>query len=235
MTVVKMSDTRSAAVSRCRWNRSGTRFGACDMDGYLALWKFPVFSAQPYFSLKTHSVRTIDFAFLNSGTLIATAGVSSEMPRRSVCMWDTLMPTNSAMVHTFGSQEDAATSLAYSQRHQLLVAGMKDGGIYIYDVRKRGTVKHLKAHDQNAKSLSIDAEENFFVSGSTDGSIKVWDLPSLEERQAWNSAHEKKAFFSTPFHALGVLEVGVCHDAIYSCGADGRLTKRPFTVAVDED
>lgn len=48
-------------------------------------------------SLSCHNKTTSDFTFVGCSSLIATAGHSSES--KNVCIWDTLLPPRSALVH----------------------------------------------------------------------------------------------------------------------------------------
>ena len=48
-------------------------------------------------SLSCHNKTTSDFTFVGCSSLIATAGHSSES--KNVCLWDTLLPPRSALVH----------------------------------------------------------------------------------------------------------------------------------------
>jgi hypothetical protein len=66
-------------MNRIHFNASGTKFGACDMEGNLALWRFDANEAslKPFQTINCNTKRTLDFAFVNSGSLIATAGISS--------------------------------------------------------------------------------------------------------------------------------------------------------------
>lgn len=66
-------------ICKCHFNASGSRFGACDVSGMLTLWNFN--NTSPYFQVQAHSKRTLDFAFLNSGSVVASAGVSADFPR----------------------------------------------------------------------------------------------------------------------------------------------------------
>lgn len=184
--------------------------------------------------MQAHTKSTLDFAFLNSGSFIATVGISTES-KRNVCLWDVLQPPHKAMVSAFTDHEAGATSVVYSPRHQLLVSGGKKGGIYVFDIRQNKLMESFKAHTLNTKSLSMDLLEQFVVSGASDGNIKIWDLATLNCREVWEDVHKKQTFvrptgvFKSPVSTYGVMAVGVVGDYIYSCGADKRLIKRKFT------
>jgi hypothetical protein len=51
---------------------------------------------QPFKKLKAHTKTATDLAYLNSETLLATGGQSSES--RNVCLWDTLQADSKACV-----------------------------------------------------------------------------------------------------------------------------------------
>jgi hypothetical protein len=70
----------------------------------------------------------MDFAFLNAGSFISTAGISSD--HFNVCFWDLLVPPHKALVSAIPCHEDGgAHSVIYSPRHQLLFSGGKQGEI----------------------------------------------------------------------------------------------------------
>jgi len=223
-------------IMRCRFNPSGTKFGACDAEGNLSLWKFndPEDSLRPFHTMQAHTKNTLDFTFLNNGSFIATVGISTES-KRNVCLWDVLLPPNKALVTSFTDQEAGASSVVYSPRHQVLISGGKKGDVYVFDIRQNRLLESFKPHTLNIKSLSVDMMEQFAVSGSSDGNIKIWDLPTMAIHETWEDVHKKQTFvrptgvFKSPVSTYGVMSVGVVGDHIYSCGADRRLVKRKFT------
>src|SRR5688572_19657158 len=133
-------------------------------------------------------------------------------------MWDTLLPPDRALVHAFAGHESGASSVVYSPRYQLLIAGGKKGDISIFyrslssqfssvafDIRQQKVLATVKAHSMNVKSLAVDPLEDFIVSGSNEGSVKAWDLPSLNCREHWEDVHMKHTFVRKP----GVFEAPV--------------------------
>lgn len=64
-------------------------------------------------------------------------------------------------------------ALLYAPQHQLLVAGGKKGDVCIFDVRQRKQLHTFPVHDSSVRCMALDPCEEFFVTGSADGDIKV--------------------------------------------------------------
>lgn len=70
--------------------------------------------------------------------------------------------------------DSGATAILYAPQHQLLVTGGKRGLVSIFDVRQRKLMHTFAAHEHSAiKSMAIDPCEEYFVTGSAEGDIKV--------------------------------------------------------------
>jgi hypothetical protein len=101
----------------------------------------------------------------------------------------------------------------------------------IFDIRKNKCLEIIKEHSLNVRSIHIDPFEEFFVTGSTEGSIKAFTLPSLRCQENWQAVHSKQTFvrrpgvFEAPVSTYGVMQVYVTPEFMYSCGADGRLLR----------
>ena len=76
-------------------------------------------------------------------------------------------------------------------------------------------------------------EYRLTISGSSEGTIKVFDLPSFQERESWESAHNRQTFvrkpgvgvFNTPVSTYGVMQVLLTEKYLWSCGADGKILR----------
>jgi WD40 repeat protein len=83
----------------------------------------------------------------------------------------------------------------------------------------------------NVKSLAVDPLEDVIVSGSNEGSVKAWDLPSLNCREHWEDVHMKHTFvrkpgvFEAPVSTYGVMQVMLTTKYLFSCGSDGRTLR----------
>eukprot|EP01090_Pellita_catalonica_P013311 TRINITY_DN3115_c0_g3_i1.p1 TRINITY_DN3115_c0_g3~~TRINITY_DN3115_c0_g3_i1.p1 ORF type:complete len:660 (+),score=120.99 TRINITY_DN3115_c0_g3_i1:92-1981(+) len=219
----------AARVAKIHCNRTGTKLGACDHSGTLTMWRCDTNPASriPFISLQCHSASAIDFAFLNSGSFIASVGRSAD--RKNVALYDLLLPQ--PRVVDFVCHEDGgAHSVVYSPRHQVLISGGKDGVICLFDVRQQRLRQTVKAHSLNVKALVLAEQEHLVVSGSTDGGMKVWRLPDMLEKSHFENVHEKKTFvntgsgyFTRPLSTYGVMDMQFVGNTLYTCGADARV------------
>ncbi|ORY37104.1 WD40 repeat-like protein [Rhizoclosmatium globosum] len=231
--LVSYSSGTSARITKCRFDPFGGRFGCSDAKGELRLWKFDATqqSLNPTQILQCNSAITNDFAFINSSSLIATAGVSSN--GSNICLFDTLLPYHKARVKSFHVTEGGAYSIAHTNKYQSIVAGGKKGDIFIFDVRQMKHRKTFKAHDTTVKSLFVDEENGLLISGAAGGDIKVWDL-SMFNNDNWGSddaalsrhgkfpGHSEK---SGGMSSYGVMQISVNGNRVYTCGADGSLSR----------
>jgi WD40 repeat protein len=225
----------STRLTKLHFNWNGTKFAAADQSGNVQLWRFDANeeSTRPFVSLPCHSRRSADVVFLNSGSVVASAGESSG--NKNVCIWDTLLPPARGEVASFVCQPDGATAMVYSPRWQLLICGGKQGNLSILDVRQRKIVQELDGHSRAIKDLSIDPSQNWMISGSNEGNVKIWDLSTLTVVDTWAEAHSRQTFVRNaavlgagPISTHGVMQVKFSRNHCYTCGSDGRLVQRRF-------
>lgn len=73
----------------------------------------------------------------------------------------------------FPCHENGATVLQYAPKQQLLITGGRKGFVCVFDIRQRQLLHTFQAHDSAIKALALDAFEDFFVTGSAEGNMKV--------------------------------------------------------------
>ncbi|KAJ3323371.1 regulator of (H+)-ATPase in vacuolar membrane [Boothiomyces sp. JEL0866] len=172
LTYTAQSDGK---LTNCHFDPYGAKFGASDSRGDLFIWKFDAepSAVKPCISLKQcHQGAINDFAFLNSSSVVATAGTSTN--GMNVSIWDTLLPPAKARVKAFPVGEAGIMSLVFSSQENLLVAGGKKGSIFVIDIRSGGMLLNdFVAFDSPVKSLAFHEEKHNIISGSSKGEIKV--------------------------------------------------------------
>lgn len=93
------------------------------------------------------------------------------VPLYPVILWFTFifLPTLSA----FPCHENGATVLQYAPKQQLLITGGRKGFVCVFDIRQRQLLHTFQAHDSAIKALALDVYEDFFITGSAEGNMKV--------------------------------------------------------------
>ncbi|GAB6032390.1 hypothetical protein CHUAL_011029 [Chamberlinius hualienensis] len=214
-----------AKVTRARFNPQGNKFGVSDGDGNLSLWQVGMSSSsnKSFFSVQSHNKQTSDFVFLASSSLLATAGHSSES--KNVCIFDTLLPQKKSLVQAFTCHEQGSSCITYAPQHQVLISAGKKGFVCIFDVRQRQLRHRFQAHESAIKCIALDPAEEYFVTGSADGDIKVWGLALHNVFFSFPGEHTRNTFFRNI--SVGVTQLHVdSNNRLFSCGADGSMKLR---------
>ncbi|XP_010020633.1 PREDICTED: dmX-like protein 1 isoform X2 [Nestor notabilis] len=220
----------NSRVTRMRFNYQGNKFGIVDADGYISLyqtnWKccpLTGTSPKPYLTWQCHNKTANDFVFISSSSLIATAGSSSD--NRNICLWDTLVSPTNSLVHAFICHDSGATVLAYAPKHQLLISGGRKGFTCIIDLRQKQQQQLLQSHDSPVKAIAVDPTEEYFVTGSAEGNIKVWSLSTFNLLHTFINEHARQSLFRNIGTGVMQIETGPANH-IFSCGADGTVKMR---------
>ncbi|XP_064901411.1 dmX-like protein 1 isoform X6 [Columba livia] len=220
----------NSRVTRMRFNYQGNKFGIVDADGYISLyqtnWKccpLTGSSPKPYLTWQCHNKTANDFVFISSSSLIATAGLSSD--NKNICLWDTLVSPTNSLVHAFICHDSGATVLAYAPKHQLLISGGRKGFTCIIDLRQKQQQQLLQSHDSPVKAIAVDPTEEYFVTGSAEGNIKVWSLSTFNLLHTFINEHARQSLFRNIGTGVMQIETGPANH-IFSCGADGTVKMR---------
>ncbi|XP_076005529.1 dmX-like protein 1 [Genypterus blacodes] len=215
----------NSRVTRIRFNHQGNKFGIVDADGGLSLWQTNTsgVAPKPYLTLQCHNKTAHDFVFVGSSSFIATAGLSTD--NRNVCLWDTLVTPANSLVHAFCCHESGATVLSLASRQQLLITGGWKGWISVLELPHRHQRQSFQAHDSPVKALAVDPTEDCFISGSSEGNIKVWSLSTQSLLYTFPKEHARQSLLRNLGTGVMQIEVGPANH-IFSCGADGTMKMR---------
>ncbi|KAI8085118.1 RAVE protein 1 C terminal-domain-containing protein [Halteromyces radiatus] len=194
-------------VTRIHFDAFGQKFGAGDTTGSLCLWKFDSHAQpnKPYYTTMCHSKATRDFTFLNSSSLLATAGTSVTMSRKRdhLCIWDPLLPPSSSMVCSLPGHDNGAYAIAYEGQGHLIFSGGKRGEIVVSDIRQRSTMHTFTAHSSRIRSIAIDNQNHTLITGSIDGELKIWDASTYKLQQTFD-IQPRNRFLAPSFNRIPV-------------------------------
>ncbi|XP_050306486.1 dmX-like protein 2 isoform X3 [Anthonomus grandis grandis] len=214
-----------AKVTRLRFSQHGNKFGVADSDGILSLFQVGLSAnaTWPFFTHNCHNKGISDFVFLGSCSLLATAGHSSE--NKNVCIWDSIMPHNKALVMAFTCHDQGSSSLVFAPQHQLLISAGKKGDVCLIDVRSKAIRHKFAAHESSVKCLAIDPHEDYFATGSADGDIKIWGVAVPNVLLSLPAEHARGSFFKNIGQGVTQIQID-SHSRLFSCGADGSMKVR---------
>jgi WD40 repeat protein len=133
-------------------------------------------------------------------------------------VWDYL--TGRCLLRLGGHQH---TILSIHAIPPILFTGCGDGFIRSWDLKTGVLVNMVNAHIPHGV-LSIDLDESRLVTGSTDSSIKVWELGSYRELMSYNG--DSQAIWCVRF--VGDLVVAGCqdHSLLFIDIQGGRLLQK---------
>ena len=193
-------------VNSVAYSPDGTQIASSSDDSIVRVWDLSTGSERT-FSANSSSIRCV--AFSPDGTQIAVdTGLFN-------------LSTGSFTPHAF---RDKVNSIAFSPDGRFLTLGF-GAACQIWDASTHQTLQ-LIGHTDDVRSLAFFPDGKHIMSASMDGTIRVWDVESLEEGGEmdewrmerkddgyWVLGPEKEQLFwtSLPFrHARNTLVIGKC-------------------------
>ncbi|TYZ59337.1 hypothetical protein PybrP1_008517 [[Pythium] brassicae (nom. inval.)] len=220
-------------VKKIKFDSLGQQMGAVDTLGRLFVWKFSNLDREScYRQIECHDKGAKALTYINSGSCVATVGSSSD--KRSVCMWDLLLPTAKALVAAPVCHPAGAASVAFSPSHQLLISGGEGGSISVFDVRQRRVLHTVSnAHETAITTLELHPSGHCVLSGSASGDVKIWSLPIFREVTSLSKVHAKPSFLGDAASNLlgdaasswGVTDAVATDDYFFTSGTDGSVQR----------
>ncbi len=67
----------------------------------------------------------------------------------------------------------SGTCAVYSPLNHFVYCGNRKGEVNIYDVRMHRKIQKLVAHESSVKAISLDSDEYYLATGSSEGNVKV--------------------------------------------------------------
>jgi WD40 repeat protein len=138
-----------------------------------------------YYALDADSISIASLNFSPNGKLLATSGSEKKLKLWDASTWNA-KPITTIDIPTsrFGGQ-----ALAFSSDSQLLAAaiekGIKGGGeIHLWNIRdpkKPQLLKEFTGFTGAARSVAFSPDNQRLIAGSSDGTIKLWNLGTNKE------------------------------------------------------
>ncbi|KAJ1378686.1 WD40/YVTN repeat-like-containing domain superfamily [Sesbania bispinosa] len=86
-----------------------------------------------------------------------------------------------------------------------------------------------KAHSGSVTKIVTIPNTSLFLTGSTDGDVKLWDAQSSKLIHHWSKIHEKHTFLQSSARGFGgvvragVTDIQIVSDGFLTCGGDGTV------------
>jgi RNA polymerase sigma factor (sigma-70 family) len=152
--------TSVAITGDGKWVVSGAE------DHTARLWE--VATGREVATLKGHNDKVTSVAISNDGKLVAS-GSEDETAK----IWDVASAAERA---TLTAHRGEVLTVAFSADGKLL-ASSADGTVKLWDVVSGREKATITAHDKKVTSVAINRDGKLVVSGSADGSVKIWEIP----------------------------------------------------------
>ena len=123
-------------------------------------------------------------------------------------------PSTSRLIQTYSAHGYDVLDLAVSSDNARFVSGGGDKSVFLWDVATAQTIRRFTGHAGRVNAVAFGGEgDSVVVSGSFDGTVRVWDCKSRSERPivTLNEARD------------GVSAVAVLGGEIWAGSTDGRV------------
>jgi WD40 repeat protein/uncharacterized caspase-like protein len=176
----------------------GKLLASAGSDAAVKLWS--VATGQELKTLGDHTGGVGAIAFSPDGKKLAS-GSQDKM----ILIWD--LETGDSDGAYLGHQE-WVNALAFSPDGKKLASGSEDGEVRIWQVAARGPqgepqvikrpLQTLSGHAGSIQSLTFNSDGKLLVSGSSDASMKLWDVPAGKELASLFSMDQQDWLVLTP-------------------------------------
>ncbi|EME42960.1 hypothetical protein DOTSEDRAFT_107742, partial [Dothistroma septosporum NZE10] len=123
-------------------------------------------------------------------------------------------PNTKRLIQTYSAHGYEVLDLAVSEDNARFVSGGGDKTVFLWDVATAVTTRRFAGHAGRINAVTFGGEgDSVVVSGSFDGSVKVWDTKSRSDRPIMTLSEAKDAVSSVAVHG---------HE-IFAGSIDGRI------------
>ncbi|KAK4411525.1 DmX-like protein 1 [Sesamum angolense] len=222
-----------ASVSAVQFDHFGHRFVTAALDGTVCTWQLEVggrSNVHPTESSVCFNNHTADVTYVTaSGSIVAAAGYSSNGV--NVVVWDTLAPPTtsqaSIMCHEATGRRKKHKHLDTGE-HNISASSSIDMWSKTGDQNRNGMLWYIpKAHSGSVTKISTIPNTSFFLTGSKDGDVKLWDAKMAKLVFHWPRLHERHTFLQPSSRGFGgvvraaVTDIQVVSHGFLTCGGDG--------------
>ncbi|KAL4203740.1 hypothetical protein AMTRI_Chr01g129530 [Amborella trichopoda] len=183
------------SVRDLSFSRTDLKFCSCSDDGTVKVWDFARCQEERTLAGHLWDVKSVDWHPTKS--LLVSGGKES-----LVKLWDAKSGKELCSLH---GHKNWVLCVKWNQNGNWVLTSSKDQIIKLYDIRTMKELESYRGHRKDVTALAWHPfHEEYFVSGSYDGSIFHWlvghEIPQAEV----NSAHENSVW-DLAWHPIGYI------------------------------
>ena len=180
-------------LKKCIFSNSNQYLATGGINNVCTIFKTPE-NYDDFFNTKIHQNKIIlkdhiayisDIKFINDDYIYTTSGDST------IKLWDI---NNQSVISTFISHNDDVTCIELlDELGNIFVTGSIDRTLKIWDKRENNHKRPfvtIPGHQANISSLAIMSNKTNFASGSSNGSIRLWDIRALKQLNRYSVKKE---------------------------------------------
>ena len=214
------------------FSEDGTMFASANGSN-VELWSLLLDQnrEKPFTVIDTYSKEVVAVEFATGTGFVITGQIPSQKYKISIAFWDVLM--NNSMISSANLKEyGAITSLSYSSRYSTVFIGTSKGIICSIDTRKFSVVNKWKFSEKkhtHVSAMCLDDNQSYIATGSSSGSLKLWDIQTSNLIGELNNVHKTKSFrVHGKLKEFGITSISCHDDIIFTGGVDGTIRRILF-------
>uniref|UniRef100_A0A1D1Y5S3 Flowering time control protein FY n=1 Tax=Anthurium amnicola TaxID=1678845 RepID=A0A1D1Y5S3_9ARAE len=182
--------------------RTDLKFCSCSDDGSVKVWDFARCQEERSLSGHCWDVKSVDWHPTKS--LLASGGKD-----HVVKLWDVKAGKDLCSFH---GHKNIVLCVKWNQNGNWVLTASKDQIIKLYDIRAMKELESFRGHRKDVTALAWHPfHEEYFVSGSFDGSIFHWLVGHETPQVETPSAHEASVW-DLAWHPIGYILCSGSHD-----------------------
>ncbi|XP_005882415.1 PREDICTED: apoptotic protease-activating factor 1 isoform X1 [Myotis brandtii] len=166
------------AVYHACFSEDGHRIASCGADKTLQVFKAE--TGEKLLEIKGHEDEVLCCAFSTDDKFIATCSVD-----KKVKIWNSV---TGQLVQSYDehSEQVNCCHFTHSRHHLLLATGSSDCFLKLWDLDQKECRNTMFGHTNSVNHCKFSPDDKFLASCSADGTLKLWDVKSANERKSIN-------------------------------------------------
>uniref|UniRef100_A0A2I3HH43 Apoptotic peptidase activating factor 1 n=1 Tax=Nomascus leucogenys TaxID=61853 RepID=A0A2I3HH43_NOMLE len=166
------------AVYHACFSEDGQRIASCGADKTLQVFKAE--TGEKLLEIKAHEDEVLCCAFSTDDRFIATCSVD-----KKVKIWNSM---TGELVHTYDEHSEQVNCCHFtnSSRRLLLATGSSDCFLKLWDLNQKECRNTMFGHTNSVNHCRFSPDDKLLASCSADGTLKLWDVTSANERKSIN-------------------------------------------------